>query len=150
MNTFAMVITVVGTGLCFIPGLYGWIGIAMAVTGTIIGITGITSVKTSNGNLGMDVASWVYGFMGLSSGLGFQIKYAAGSLDFLLVPLDLQSAAAATSVIIPLFITVQILARKKLRIAGIITATLLYFTMSATAWTALTIADRSGIHLPFV
>ena len=152
MNTFAMVITVAGTGFCYVPGFWGWLGIAMAITGVIIGIIGITSVKTSPGNLGMDVASWIYGVIALSVGTGFQIKYAAPDLDYLLLPVSEQSAFIIFAVLIPLFIAIQIMARKRWRwrYALIAVAVILYFAVCSSAWTAITLIDRAKKILPFL
>lgn len=147
MNTTAMVLTISGFCFSFVPGLFGWLGILLAVVGITIGIVGLTTVRTSPSGLGMDVASWVYGIITAATGFGFQIKYAAGSLDALLLPISMESAALAAALLLPLFIAVQILARKKWRSMGIAAALLLYIAISATSWTALTLADRAGIHI---
>ena len=147
MNTTAMVLTISGFCFCFVPGVFGWIGITLSITGIIIGIIGLTNTKTSPSGLGMDVASWVYGIITASAGCGFQIKYAAGNLDGMLLPLSLQLATIIAIGLIPIFVTVQILARKKARTAGIAMALILYVAISATGWTAFTLADRAGMLL---
>ncbi|MBN2802826.1 MAG: hypothetical protein JXR91_07015 [Deltaproteobacteria bacterium] len=144
MNTLAMVLTVVGTGFCFIPGFLGFLGIGIAIFGLITGIAGMTSVKTSPGNLGMDIASFIYGFTGLSVGMGFQIKFSNGHLDMLLLPLLESKLIILFFTGLILFIAVQLLSRKKWRAAGICAAVILYLFTSSAAWTILTIFERSG------
>jgi hypothetical protein len=147
VNTTAMVLTISGLCLFYIPGIFGWIGIALAVIGTTIGAIGLTNTRTSPSGLGMDVASWVYGIGTTAMGVAFQIKYAEGTLDMLMLPISLQIAALVSTVLIPIFIAVQILARRRFRKAGIIAAMCLFAVIVACGWTALSLAHRAGILL---
>lgn len=142
-----MVLTISGLCLCFIPGLFGWIGILLAAVGITIGIVGLTTPKTSPSGLGMDVASWVYGIGTTITGFGFQIIFAAGGLDSILLPISMNIAAIITVSLIPIFVGVQIFARKKYRMAGIAIAMVLYVTIAAFGWTYLVLAHRAGIVL---
>lgn len=142
-----MVMTVAATGFCFIPGLWGWVAIIVAIAGLIIGLLGMTNTKTGPGGLGMDVASWVYGILALTCGLAFQTLHAEGALDFLLAPLSMNVAAILAAALLPLFIGTQILARKKFRYVGVGVAFILYLTLCEFAFTALTLAHRDGIQL---
>ncbi|MBN2670137.1 MAG: hypothetical protein JXX29_00605, partial [Deltaproteobacteria bacterium] len=144
MNTTAMVLTISGFCFCFVPGGFGWLGIALSTIGISIGIIGLTNTKTSPSGLGMDVASWVYGIITASFGLSFQIKHAAGSLDFMLLPMSMQAAAFIALGTLPIFIAIQIFARKKMRWAGVGVAWILFAAVSACSWTALTAAERAG------
>lgn len=147
MNTTAMVLTISGFCFCFVPGFWGWLGISIAVIGIVIGIIGLTNTQTSPSGLGMDVASWVYGIITGSVGVGFQIKLAEGGLDALLLPIPMQTAAFIALGLIPPFIAVQIFARKKWRRSGIVFALILYAAISAVSWTAIVAAHRAGIQI---
>ena len=142
-----MVLTISGLCLFYIPGFFGWLGIAFAIIGTAIGIIGLTDTRTSPSGLGMDVASWVYGIGTTAMGVAFQIKYAEGALDMLMLPISMHFAAIISAVLFPAFITVQILARRKLRNVGIAMALLLFIAIIAFGWTALRLADSAGIAL---
>ncbi len=147
MNTTAMVLTISGLCLFYIPGFFGWLGIAFAIIGTAIGVIGLTNTRTSPSGLGMDVAAWVYGIGTTAMGVAFQIKYADGGLDMLMLPISLQIATLISVVLIPAFMAVQIVARRKLRKAGIAMAFLLFTVIVACGWTALRLADSVGIAL---
>ncbi|MBN2531143.1 MAG: hypothetical protein JXR76_32460 [Deltaproteobacteria bacterium] len=147
MNTTAMILTVIGLSSCFIPGVFGWLGISCAGMGVILGIIGMTNRNTPPPAMGMDVAAWVYGIGTSAAGFGFQIKYAAGALDNLILPIPLNTSALCIAILFPLFVAVQIAARKKRRTAGIVIATILFPIITAATWTALVLADRAGISL---
>lgn len=147
MNTIAMILTVTGLSICFIPGMLGWLGVGLASMGTAIGIIGLTTPKTSPAGLGMDVAAWIYGTGTAAVGMGFQIKYGEGALDSLLLPISMTTAICIAAILVPFFVSIQIVARKRLRYAGIGIAYLLHLAIVASICTALVHAHRFGINL---
>lgn len=147
MNTLGMVLSIAGLSCCWYPGIAGWIGIAIAFAGSVIGITGLTSIKTKPSAMGMNVASHVFGPLTIIMGMSFQIKHATSTLDWLLLPGSMHSAMLICVGSLLGFIAVQLLGRRWARplCIGFATGFLLAIAISGT--TALTMADRSGIQL---
>ena len=97
--------------------------------------------------MGMDVAAWVYGMGTAAAGFGYQIKYAKGALDAIILPFSLQTSLILITVLFTIFVAVQVIARKGKRPLGIAVAMIIFPIIVATGWTALTLADRAGISL---
>lgn len=136
MNTVAMMLSLVGSCTCWIPG-WGWIGIFLCALGCIIAVIGFTDKKTVPAALSMDVAALIYGGFGITFGAAFQIKHAAGELGYLLLPIEGNLSVVVAVVTYVLVWTAVLVGRKKARKAGMIgafTALILFSTVGTTAF----------------
>ena len=147
MHTLGMVLTITGFCFCWLPGFFGWLGITMAAVGTIIGITGMTSVKTSPSGLGMNTASHVYGILTGIFGISFKLKYNQNQLASFLPSLDLLTGFAIFAGLTVLFYAALIIGRKKYRILFESAGLALFLTMIFVGISAIMTADKNGIVL---
>jgi len=141
-NTISLALSMVGLSLCWIPGAWGWIGLALCVGGVAIGVRGMTDRLTPGGGVGMDVAGNFIGGFSLSWGLAFQIKHAAGGLDRLLLPLPLSTVIAIAAGSALIFWVAQIIGRFRARALFVVIAAAAIASATAFGATAWTLADR--------
>lgn len=138
----SLVIGFSGLLVCW-PPHWGWIGIAVALTGCGFSFRGFADPRTTPGDLGYNIAGFAMGSWGVVWGVAMQIKHAGGAIDMLLLPLPVKILLIASVSAIAVFWTVTFASRRVARKPLLAIAAVALLVIFAAGSSALVLADRA-------
>ncbi|HUU22795.1 MAG TPA: hypothetical protein VM389_09700 [Phycisphaerae bacterium] len=141
MHTLGLALALFGMHSAWIPG-WGWVGVALAFAGCLLGLRSVSDRESRLPAMVLGTCATVFGGLGLLFGLGVQIKHAAPALDGLLAPLTWRQSALAAAGAALLLASALLLARFKVRRAGLALAFAFFLALQFCASSALVHADR--------
>ena len=142
LGTASIVLSIIGISISWIPYV-GWSGVLLGVLGLSASIPSITHWHQKPGYTGWGISGLFLGFWSFSLGLAYQIKYAEGALDYLVVPVVVSQLIPATIILGVIVALGLFWARVHHRNAGVLIAAVAMLAISLlSGWTLIT-ADRA-------
>ncbi len=127
--------------ICWVPGV-GWLGALTGVLGCVFGVPSITHWFHKPGYAPWGISGLILGITGADLSLAYQIKYAEGALDSLVVALSPVAAIAGFAVAAAVCAAGLVLARTKNRSAGVVVAGAALAALVLVGTWGLVTADR--------
>ncbi len=141
ISLLSMVLSVIGISIGWLPGV-GWLGFAICLVAACMGIVGLSHRKTSGSGIGYCVAGGLVCCLGLPWILAFQIKHAAGDLDFLLLPFPIQMLMVVGGISLLIYWVAQLVGRARVRALFVVIALAAMISSIASIASVWTYADR--------
>jgi len=142
VGTASIVLGIVGLTIFWVPGL-GWLGVLMGVLGCVAGVPSITHWYHRPGYGPWGISGLILGVGAADLSLAFQVKYAAGGLDALVVAMSPTVASLLFVLFAGICAAGLVTARKMHRTAGVFLASVgLVGLVLVGSWGLIT-ADRA-------
>jgi hypothetical protein len=142
LGVAALVISLLGYSICWIPGV-GWLGCLMGVISCALGITALVHWFQRPHYTAYGISAVLIGSFATGLALAFQVKHAAGALDFLLFSSATPTAYYSITAMVAVFVSGILLARLKSKPAGVVLATLAIIALMVTTGSTLHTADQN-------